>query len=271
MNEIKIYQAKDDQIEVSVQFDNETVWLNRSQLATLFDRDVKTIGKHITNVFREGELSKEATVAKYATVQQEGGREVTREIEHYNLDVIISVGYRVKSQRGTQFRIWSNLVLKEYLIKGYAINEKQLAQKEQEVQILKDGIQILNRAIEEKVNNNEWLAIFAKGLSLLDDYDHERLDTKGLTKKEAHYPSLDDYQRLINQMITEFDSDIFGKEKDKSFQSSVAQIEKGFGEDDFYPTLEEKAATLLYLIVKNHSFVDGNKRIAAVCFLKFLQ
>ncbi len=140
---------------------------------------------------------------------------------------------------------------------------------------MKDGIQILSRsvdkAIEEKITDNEWLAVFAKGLSLLDDYDHETLDAKGLTLKEANYPSLGDYQKLINQMLTEFDSDVFGKEKDKSFESSVAQISKGFGEDDFYPTLEEKATMLLYLIVKNHSFVDGNKRIAAACFLKFLQ
>jgi prophage maintenance system killer protein len=271
MSEIKIFQAKDNQVEVTVQFDNETVWLNRNQLATLFDRDIKTIGKHITNVFKEGELTKEATVAKYATVQKEGDREVTREIEHYNLDVIISVGYRVKSQRGTQFRIWANSVLKDYLVKGYAINEKRLAQKEQEVQILKGGITILSRAIEEKTENNEWLTIFAKGLSLLDDYDHEELDAKGLTTKEADYPNLEDYQKIINQMLAEFDSDVFGKEKDKSFQSSIAQIAKGFGEDDFYPTLEEKAAMLLYLVVKNHSFVDGNKRIAAACFLKFLQ
>ena len=271
MSEIKIFQAKDNQVEVIVQFDNETVWLNRNQLATLFDRDVKTIGKHITNVFKEGELSKEATVAKYATVQKEGDREVTREVAHYNLDVIISVGYRVKSQRGTQFRIWANSVLKDYLVKGYAINERRLAQKEQEVQILKGGITILSRAIEEKAEDNEWLTIFAKGLSLLDDYDHEELDAKGLTTKEADYPSIEDYQKIINQMLAEFDSDVFGKEKDKSFQSSVAQIAKGFGEDDFYPTLEEKAAMLLYLVVKNHSFVDGNKRIAAACFLKFLQ
>ncbi|PHR72159.1 MAG: death-on-curing protein [Lutibacter sp.] len=270
-NQIEIYQAEDNQVEVSVQFDNESVWLNRNQLATLFDRDVKTIGKHITNVFKEGELSKKATVAKYATVQKEGDREVTREVEHYNLDVIISVGYRVKSQRGTQFRIWANTILKEYLVKGYAINEKRLAQKEQEIHVLKNGIQILSRAIEEKTEDNEWLAVFARGLSLLDDYDHEELDTKGLTTIKAKYPSLEDYQKIINIMLTEFDSDVFGKEKDKSFESSVAQIEKGFEKKDFYPTLEEKAATLLYLVVKNHSFVDGNKRIAAACFLKFLQ
>jgi prophage maintenance system killer protein len=271
LNQIKIFQAKDNQVEVSVQLDKETVWLNRSQLATLFDRDIKTIGKHITNVFKEGELSKEATVAKYATVQKEGDREVTRDVEHYNLDVIISVGYRVKSQRGTQFRIWANSILKDYLVKGYAVNQKRLDQKEQEVKVLKSGIQILSRAIEEKTADNQWLSLFAKGLSLLDDYDHEQLDAKGLTTTAANYPTLNEYQELINQMLTEFDSGIFGKEKDKSFESSVAQIGKGFEKDDFYPSIEEKATMLLYFVVKNHSFVDGNKRIAAACFLKFLQ
>ena len=274
-SQIKIFRAKDHKVEVSVQLDNETVWLNRNQLATLFDRDIKTIGKHINNVFKEGELSKEATVAKYATVQKEGDRDVTRDVEHYNLDVIISVGYRVKSQRGTQFRIWANGVLKDYLIEGYAINQKRLAQKEQEVQVLKNGIQILSRtvgrAIEEKGEDNEWLKVFAKGLNLLDDYDHEQLDRTGLTLKKVDYPTLADYQELINQMMTEFDSAVFGKEKDKTFQSSIAQIEKGFDRDDFYPTIEEKATMLLYFVVKNHSFVDGNKRIAAACFLKFLQ
>lgn len=270
-NQIKIFQAKDHKVEVSVQLDSETVWLNRNQLATLFDRDIKTIGKHVNNVFKEGELSKEATVAKYATVQKEGDRDVTRDIEHYNLDVIISVGYRVKSQIGTHFRIWANSILKDYLIKGYAINQKRLAQKEQEVHVLKSGIQILSRAIEEKTEDNQWLKVFAKGLSLLDDYDHEQLDSKGLTLKNVDYPSLADYQELINQMLAEFDSDVFGKEQDKSFQSSIAQIEKGFEKDDFYSSIEEKATMLLYFVVKNHSFVDGNKRIAAACFLKFLQ
>lgn len=268
MNEIIIYESKTNQIQVEVGFDGNTVWLNRNQLSTLFKRDVKTIGKHINNVFNEGELSKDSVVAKFATTALDGK---TYQTEHYNLDVIISVGYRVKSKQGTQFRIWANSILKEYLIKGYAINEKRLAQKEQEVQILKNGIQILNRAIEEKIDDNEWLATFTKGLSLLDDYDHEQLDTKGLTTKAAVYPSKDEYQEVINQMLDEFDSDIFGRTKDESFESSLAQIEKGFGDKDFYPTLEEKATMLLYLIVKNHSFVDGNKRIAAACFLKFLQ
>ncbi|GLU43784.1 RhuM family protein [Allomuricauda sp. NBRC 101325] len=272
MGEIVIYTSDINQIEVSVQLDKETVWLNRNQLATLFDRDVKTIGKHLYNIFKEGELTKSSVVANFATTASDGK---TYQTEHYNLDVIISVGYRVKSQQGTQFRIWANSVLKRYLVEGYAINEKRLAQKEQEIRMLKDGIHILTRAatiaIAEKTPDNTILETFAKGLSLLDDYDHEQLDTKGLTKKEANYPSLEDYQTIIKAMLTEFSSDVFGIEKDKSFVSAVRQIEKGFDEDDFYPTLEEKAATLLYLVVKNHAFVDGNKRIAAACFLKFLE
>ncbi|TVZ26003.1 Fic/DOC family protein [Gillisia sp. Hel_I_86] len=270
-NQIEIYQAKDGSTQIEVKFEQETVWLTQDQMATLFGKGRSTITEHILNVFSEKELEQEATSRKYRQVRKEGNRTVEREIEHYNLDVIISVGYRVKSKQGTQFRIWATRVLKEYLVKGYTVNEKRLAQKEQEVYILKNGIQILSRAIEEKTADNEWLTVFAKGLSLLDDYDHEQLDAKGLTERKANYPSLADYQKLINQMLAEFDSEVFGKEKDKSFESSVAQIAKGFGEDDFYSTLEEKGTMLLYLIVKNHSFVDGNKRIAAACFLKFLQ
>ena len=270
-NQIEIYQANDGTTQIKVQFEQDTVWLTQRQMAELFGKDVRTISEHIQNIYSTEELLASSTLRKFRRVRQEGKRQVNRNIDHYNLDVIISVGYRVNSKQGTQFRIWANRVLKEYLIKGYAINEKRLAQKEQEVQILKNGIQILGRAIEEKAADNEWLATFTKGLSLLDDYDHEQLDKKGLTTKAAVYPSKDDYQELINEMLDQFDSDVFGRAKDESFESSLAQIEKGFGDKDFYPTLEEKATMLLYLIVKNHSFVDGNKRIAAACFLKFLQ
>ena len=270
-NQIEIYQANDGTTQIKVQFEQDTVWLTQRQMAELFGKDVRTISEHIQNIYSTEELLASSTLRKFRIVRQEGKRQVNRNIDHYNLDVIISVGYRVNSKQGTQFRIWANRVLKEYLIKGYAINEKRLAQKEQEVQILKNGIQILGRAIEEKAADNEWLATFTKGLSLLDDYDHEQLDKKGLTTKAAVYPSKDDYQELINEMLDQFDSDVFGRAKDESFESSLAQIEKGFGDKDFYPTLEEKATMLLYLIVKNHSFVDGNKRIAAACFLKFLQ
>ena len=273
-NQIEIYQAQDGSTQIDVQLEEETVWLTQAQMAVLFNKGRTTITEHISNVFKEGELIEEMVCRDFRHTTQHGaikGKTQSKNVKFYNLDVIISVGYRVKSKQGTQFRIWANKILKDYLVKGYALNEKRLAQKEQEVKLLKDGIHILSRAIEEKIEDNQWLTVFTKGLSLLDDYDHEQLDTKGLTTKEVNYPSLVDYQELINEMMTEFDSDVFGKEKDKSFQSSIAQIGKGFGEADFYPTLEEKAAMLLYLVVKNHSFVDGNKRIAAACFLKFLQ
>ncbi|MCM4167174.1 hypothetical protein KCTC52924_02754 [Arenibacter antarcticus] len=270
-NQIVIYQSDDGATQLQVNLQDDTIWLTQAQIVEVFNSSKANISEHIKNIFLSGELTETATVRKFRTVQQEGERTVTRNRVHYNLDVIISVGYRVNSKRGTQFRIWANQVLKDYLVQGYAVNQKRLEQKEQEVKLLKDGIHILSRAIEEKIEDNQWLTVFTKGLSLLDDYDHEQLDTKGLTIKKVDYPSLTDYQELINQMLSEFDSDVFGKEKDKSFQSSIAQIGKGFGEADFYPTLEEKAAMLLYLVVKNHSFVDGNKRIAAACFLKFLQ
>lgn len=270
-NQIEIYKANDGTTQINVQFEQDTVWLTQAQMAELFETTPQNITMHLKSVYNDQELDEKATCKDFLQVRKEGTRTVKRKQLHYNLDSIISVGYRVKSKRATQFRIWANRVLKDYLVKGYAVNEKRLAQKEQEVQLLKSGIQILSRAIEEKAADNEWLTKFSKGLSLLDDYDHEQLDTQGLTTKEAKYPSLDDYEKLIRQMLTEFDTDVFGKEKDKGFQSSVAQITKGFDEVDFYPSLEEKAAMLLYLIVKNHSFVDGNKRIAAACFLKFLQ
>ena len=274
MNEIIIYESSNNQIEVNIQFEKETVWLNQEQLAILFERDRTVIGRHIRNIFKEQELDEKVVCANFAHTTKHGaieGKQQSKDVKYYNLDVIISVGYRVKSIQATKFRKWATQTLKEHLVKGYTINEKRLAQKEQEVQILKDGITILSRVIEEKTADNHWLSVFAKGLSLLDDYDHEELDAKGLTTKEAEYPSISEYQKLINQMLTEFDSDVFGKEKDKSFQSSVAQIGKGFGTTDFYSSIEEKATMLLYFVVKNHSFVDGNKRIAAACFLKFLQ
>lgn len=270
-NEILIYQSDDGKSQLEVSLQDDTIWLTQKQLSELFQTSIPNINMHLKNIFNEGEQIEKATIKESLIVQLEGKRKVKRKQIVYNLEIIISIGYRINSFRATQFRQWATQTLKDHLVKGYTFNEKRLAQKEQEVQILKDGITILSRAIEEKTENNEWLAVFAKGLSLLDDYDHEQLDVKGLTNREADYPSLADYQKIINQMLTEFDSDVFGKEKDKSFQSSVAQIAKGFESADFYPTLEEKATMLLYLVVKNHSFVDGNKRIAAACFLKFLQ
>ena len=272
-NKIEIYQGENGQTQIEVRFENETTWLTNSQLVELFKSSKANISEHIKHIFKFEELDKDATVRNFRTVQMEGKRAVERDRVHYNLDVIIAVGYRVNSKRGTQFRQWATQRLKDFLVQGYAINERRLSQKQQEVQTLKDGIRILSRAIEQKAidQNLDWLNHFAKGLELLDDYDHENLDKKGLTKRQAHYPELADYKEVIQSMKSDFESGVFGKEKDGSFESAIAQISKGFGEEDFYPTLEEKAATLLYLIVKNHGFVDGNKRIAAACFLLFLQ
>lgn len=197
-----------------------------------------------------------------------------RPVALYSLDVIISVGYRVKSIRGTQFRQWATKRLKDYLIEGVAINEQRLAQKNKEVQVLHDGIRILSRAIEVQAIDNEnyaWLHQFSVGLQLLDDYDHESLDEQGTHTTGADYPSMAEYMVLVEKMRAEFDSDVFGKEKDGGFDSAVHQIRQGFGDQEVYPSIEEKAAMRLYLVVKNHAFVDGSKRIAAACFLLFLE
>ena len=225
------------------------------------------------NIYREGELEASSTVAKNATVQIESGRSVKRDIDYYNLDAIISVGYRVNSKQGTQFRKWANQILKDYLVQGYAINEKRLQQKQQEVEFLKTGLRIVSRALENAGDEQEQAVFlqFAKGLAILDDYDHEALDKKGLTQKETVYPDFQDYMKLILQMYSDIESEVFAKPKDESFHSSINQIKQTFGDAELYPSIEEKAANLLYFITKNHSFVDGNKRIAAACFLYFLQ
>lgn len=266
-NQIELYQSQDG-IILNVQLSNETVWLSQDQLALLFERDQSVISRHLSNVFKEGELTKQSNMQKMHITNSD------KPITLYSLDVIISVGYRVKSIRGTQFRQWATKRLKDYLIEGVAINEKRLEQKNKEIQVLHDGIRILSRAIEDRAATNEnyaWLHQFSVGLQLLDDYDHESLDSKGQHSKNAKYPSMAEYMELVGQMRKEFNSDVFGKEKDNGFDSSVNQIRQGFGEQDVYPSIEEKAAMLLYLVVKNHAFVDGNKRIAAACFLLFLE
>jgi len=272
-NKIEIYKSKDNQIELQVQMDSDTVWLTQEQMEYLFQTTKQNISLHINNVFSEKELDKNSTVKESLTVRTEGKRQVKRKIQFYNLDVIISVGYRVKSQRGTQFRQWATQRLKDYLVQGYAINEKRLVQKQQEVEYLKTGIRILNRAMDEQTTAEEFemLKVFAKGLSLLDDYDHELLDKKGITQQQTIYPSVEEYLKMIQVMYSEIDSELFAKPKDESFHSSVNQIKQSFGDTELYPTIEEKAANLLYFITKNHSFVDGNKRIAAACFLYFME
>lgn len=273
-NQIEIFKANDDQTVVQVRFENDTVWLTQKQMSELFDKDSDTIGLHLKNIYSEGELEEISTTELFSVVQKEGKRNVKRNIKCYNLDAIISVGYRVNSKRGTQFRQWATKRLKDYLVEGVAINEKRLEQKNKEIKVLHDGIRILSRAIEDQATNNEsyaWLHQFSLGLKLLDDYDHEALDAKGNHTANAKYPAMAEYMELVNQMRIEFNSNVFGKEKDGGFDSAVSLIQQGFGEQDVYPSIEEKAAMLLYLVVKNHAFVDGNKRIAAACFLLFLE
>lgn len=267
---VEIYKESDGQIQIKVKFEQDTVWLDAHQVAQLFGVQRPAIVKHISNIYKSCELEKQATCSILEQVASDGKK---RRMNLYNLDVIISVGYRVNSIRATQFRQWATKRLKDYLVQGYAINEKRLAQKQQEVQQLKDGIRILSRAIEEKAGDTEleWLKLYAKGLRLLDDYDQERLDAKGDTKATVTYPSHEEYYSVIKQMRRDFESLVFGQEQGPGFKSAIEHIRQGFGEQDLYPSFEEKAATLLYLIVKNHAFVDGNKRIAAASFLLFLQ
>lgn len=272
-HKIEIYTTPENQTEIQVQFEEDTVWLTQLQMGHLFNKDVRTINEHVKNIYHSGELLTDATTRKFRIVRREGERQVQRNIDHYNLDMIISVGYRVNSKRGVQFRQWATQRLKDYLVQGYSINEKRLAQKQQEVEYLKTGIRILSRAIEDAGDqqHEQVFAVFSKGLALLDDYDHEQLDPKGNTVREAVYPSYEDYMKLIHNMYSEFQSDVFAKPKDEGFKSSVNQIRQSFDGKSLYPSIEEKAANLLYFITKNHSFVDGNKRIAAVCFLYFLE
>lgn len=275
-NQIEIYKSSDNAIELQVSLDNDTVWLNRNQLAILFDRDVKTIGKHINNVFLEGELSKKAVVANFATTAIDGK---TYQVDHYNLDVIISVGYRVKSKQGTQFRQWATQRLKDYLVKGYALNEKRLQEATGKFQDLKNAVKLAAKAGNiEALTSVEAKGIlgvieqYAYALETLDKYDHQRL-TIETPNEETEIKKLT-YENAIQQIIIWRDfqkaGNLFGNEKDQSFKSSLETIYQTFDGIDLYPTIEEKAANLLYYVVKNHSFSDGNKRIAAGLFVYFL-
>ena len=262
MNELVLFESKDGAVTLSVQTDRETVWLNRGQLAELFGRDVKTIGKHIANALKE-ELD-DSTVAKFATVQEEGERTVERMIEYYNLDMVISVGYRVKSQRGVEFRRWANTVLRQYIMDGYAVNQRRLKELGKVIQLLRRNEQALD--VQQVLTVIER---YSTALDMLDDYDHGTLKRpKG--HSATHVLTYEECREVIDSMRFGDTSDLFGKEKDDSFRGSIGNIYQAFGGQDVYPTLEEKAANLLYFLTKNHSFLDGNKRIAATLFLFFL-
>lgn len=275
--EIIIYTSEDGSVSLDTKLENETIWLTQDMMTKLFETTKQNISLHINNIYKDEELDKTSTVKEFLTVRKEGNRTVSRNIEYYNLDMIIAVGYRVNSKRATQFRKWATSTLKEYITKGYAINEKMLKSKQEQIQALQSTINLLTRSIENQIetideaqNITKILDNFAKGLNLLDNFDHKTLDSKGLTEKEAVIIQEKEYLDIIDKMKSEFASDVFANPKDGSFASSVNQIYQTFDGKDCYPTLEEKAATLLYLITKNHSFSDGNKRIAASCFLYFL-
>lgn len=266
-SQIVLFESSDGDValDVAVDMQNNEVWLNRSQMSILFGRDVKTIGKHIANALQE-ELADTSspTVAKIATVQEEGSRTVTREIEHYSLDVVISVGYRVKSQRGIEFRRWANDVLRRYIIAGRAENERRLQQLSQTVALLERVSDDLDtRQVLEVVKS------YATALDLLDDYDHQRIG-RPEGNDSVYVLDYDECRSLIDALRFSGESTLFGVEKDDSFRSSIAAIYQSFGSRELYPSVQEKAANLLYFIVKNHSFHDGNKRIAATVFLYFL-
>lgn len=278
-SQIEIYRIDKDNTEISVKLDGDTVWLNLIQMTDLFKRDKSVISRHINNIFKEGELRRNSTVANFATVQTEGNRKITRSIEYFNLDVIISVGYRVKSKRGTDFRIWANKVLKNYLIKGYALNEKKLNKQNQQLTELKKSVKILGKVLNQKELSADEskgllkvISDYAYALEILDQYDYQNLKINEISDKEIYRLSYEEAIQLITQVKKKYgSSNLFGREKDQSFRSSVATIYQTFQGKDLYPSIEEKAANLLYLITKNHSFTDGNKRIAAFLFLYFLE
>lgn len=273
---IEIYQLEDGKTEINVQLDSETVWLNMNQIVDLFERDKSVISRHISNIFKEQELDKNSVVAKNATTATDGK---TYQVDYFNLDVIISVGYRIKSKRGTQFRIWANKILKEYLIKGYSLNEKRLEKKTEQLKDLQESVKILSKVLNYKTLSNvesigllKIISEYAYALDILDQYDYQSLEITNTSGKETYQLT---YNEAMNQILlakkAHGNSDLFGHEKDKSFQSSVATIYQTFGGIDLYPSIEEKAANLLYFITKNHSFSDGNKRIAAFLFLYFME
>ena len=273
-NQIEIYRSQDGSVQLNVKLENETVWLTQSQMAELFGRDRTVITRHINNCYKEGELDKNITCAKFAHMGKD--QDQTYETTMYNLDVIISVGYRVKSIQGTRFRQWATSVLKQYLIKGYVINQQLKLDRYNE---LKDVVRLMGRAIgmQEKVTTDEYSGLFnvisdyVYALDTLDHYDYQSLSIQQTTKNEPFRATYDNAMEAINALKDKFGgSQWFANEKDDSFKSSIGQIYQTFGGEELYPSVEEKAAMLLYLVVKNHSFSDGNKRIAAMLFLWFL-
>ena len=275
-NQIIIYQTDDDQTQIDVRLENETVWLTQAQMAELFQTDRTSIVRHINKIYADDELDRDSTCAKIAQVQKEGQRTVRRSIPYFNLEMIISVGYRVNSKRGVKFRQWANRVLKQYLIKGYAINERL---RHEQICELRQLVQVVSRTLQHREQQNtiktqdllDVVVDYTYALDTLDNYDYERLTIDQTTKVPSFHATYENAMEQIQRLRDKFGASVlFGNEKDESFKSSIGQIYQTFGGEELYPSVEEKAAMLLYLVTKNHSFSDGNKRIAATLFLWFL-
>lgn len=277
--EIIIYESQDGKTAVDVKLENQTLWLSQKLMAELFDKDSDTIGLHIKNIFSEGELEETATTEFFSVVQQEGKRKVNRKVKFYNLDVILSVGYRVSSKKGTRFRIWANQVLKDYLVKGYTVNEKRLREQKEQLEQLKQTVRLLGNVLEtQSLNSDEATGLlkvitdYTYALDVLDQYDHQVLQLGLTTSQELFRITYEEGKKAIAELKHKFGgSSLFGNEKDDSFRSSLAAIYQTFDGQYLYPSVEEKAANLLYFVTKNHSFSDGNKRIAAFLFVWFLE
>ena len=278
-SEIKIYRTPDGKTSIEVKLEKETVWLSQKQMAELFDKNSDTIGLHLRNIYKSGELDELSTTGKYSVVRQEGKRKVKRQIKFYNLDAIISVGYRVNSKRGVLFRKWATQLLKNYLIKGYVINQQKLQNQAKQLNELRETIKILGNALEyteltsdESQGLLKIISDYSYALEILDQYDYQTLKVENTSGKEVYQLTYEEAVKQIELVKKTYgNSELFGREKDDSFKSSIATIYQTFEGVDLYPSIEEKAANLLYFIVKNHSFSDGNKRIAAFLFLYFLE
>ena len=264
-NEIVLFESRDGAVTLPVPVRDESVWLTRMQMADLFDVTPQNITIHLKKVYAAGELEREATSKDFLLVQTEGGRQITRSVNCYSLDAIISVGYRVNSTRATQFRIWATGVLKEYIVRGYAINRERMRQLGQTVEVMK---RVANSLDVEQVL--DVVNAYSTALDLLDGYDHQTI-AKPKAKGRSVALSYEECRRFVDSMKFAADSPLFGNEKDGSFKSALGAVYQSFGGKDLYPSSQEKAANLLYLVTKNHGFSDGNKRIAAGLFLYFLK
>jgi len=277
-SEILIYISEDKSNEIQVRLEGDTIWLSQRQMSELFEKDSDTIGLHLKNIYKSGELEEGSTTEYSSVVQTEGQRQVRRKIKLYNLDAIISVGYRVNSIRGTQFRMWANKVLRDYLVKGYSVNQSLLEKKNEKLKELQEAVRIIRDSVGTKELTNEEsrglldiVADYSYALDILDQYDYQTLRISDTTLGETYHLSYEEaIEKIRNVRKVYGNSELFGREKDESLSSSIGTIYQTFGGKDLYPSVEEKAANLLYFVTKNHSFSDGNKRIAAFLFLYFL-